>query len=304
MGFAKPKKVDSTWIDKNQVFVVLIKSNHTITTNEICQPFQSQSIRHGANRWFVQSELDRCVSVFAPFGAETACCSRILHRIHINQSPCRAFCPGALLHSPSISFGSSLCCRTSTRTSCFSTAAQFERYSIVLGIMRTRFTVDSDTTVAERRNVNTFVEKEMKMSWFRKALSLINHSVLCCQFMLRLLRDTSPIIPTVDYQINFSNILCQQIERCLPFSTKASQLYMSLKLFADEDPLQASFVLNQGHIEQWLRMVVQIETEIIYKRTETYIQFQRSLAYYELFKPVISHLISHPFPQYSNNDSD
>ena len=170
--------------------------------------------------------------------------------------------------------------------------------------MHTRFTISSSTTAAERCNINTFVEKEMKMAWFRKALSLINHAVLCCQFMLRLLRDTSPIIPTVSYQINFSKNLCQQTERCLPFSTLASHLHMSLKLFADEDPLQASFVLNQGHIEQWLRIAVQIETEIIYKRTETDIQFQRSLADYELFKPVLSHLISRPFPQYSSSDSD
>ena len=170
--------------------------------------------------------------------------------------------------------------------------------------MHTRFTINRDTSEAERSNINIFTRKETKMVWFRKALALINHSVLCCQLALRLLRDTSPIIQTVDYQTKFSNMLAQQIERCLPFSTKASHLHMSLKLFADEDPLQASFVMNQGHIEQWLRIVVQIETEIIYKRTETDIQFQRSLADYELFKPVISHLISDPFPQYSSSDSD
>ena len=166
--------------------------------------------------------------------------------------------------------------------------------------MRTRFTTDRDTTAAERRNINIFVQKENKMAWFRKALSIINHSVLCCQFMLRLLRDPAPIIQTVNYQIRFSTILCQQIERCLPFSTQASHLHMSLKLFADEDPLHASFILNQGHIEQWLQMTVQIETELIYKRTETDIQFHNSLVDCALFKPVISHLI---VPE-SSSDSD
>ena len=170
--------------------------------------------------------------------------------------------------------------------------------------MRTRFMINRDTTEAERSNINIFTRKEFKMVWFRKALALINHSVLCCQLVLRLLRDTSPIIQTVDYQIKFSNILSQQIERCLPFSTKASHLHMSLKLFADEDPLQATFTMNQGHIEQWLRMTVQIETEIIYKRTETDIQFHNSLVDYALFKPVISHLISHAIPEYSSSDSD